>query len=122
MARRQKNTTGQEAPPAPAPKGLDSLGLATLAGTIAVLVISFSNMRSIDRLAGDIGRLEDRVGQSAPAPTAAAAAQPAQQPAQTPPRRRGPDPDRVYEIKTAGAPAKGPASAPVVIAEFSDFQ
>ena len=118
MARRQRNSTSSEAPPPPAAKGFDSLGLATLAGTIAVLVISFSNMRAIDRLAGDVGQLERKLDRVAQAP----AAQPTQQPAQTPPRRRGPDPDRVYEIRMANAPAKGPANAPVVIAEFSDFQ
>jgi hypothetical protein len=37
-------------------------------------------------------------------------------------RARGPDPGRRYEINTAGAPVKGPPGAPVVIAEFSDFQ
>ncbi len=37
-------------------------------------------------------------------------------------RRSGPDPARVYTVKTEEAPAKGPASAPVTIAEFSDFQ
>lgn len=36
--------------------------------------------------------------------------------------RRGPDPNRVYTIKTDGAPVKGPLTAPVTIAEFSDFQ
>ncbi len=36
--------------------------------------------------------------------------------------RRGPDPDKRYTIKTAGAPAKGPASAKVKLVEFSDFQ
>ena len=122
MARRQKNTPTSEPPP-PAPRGIDTLGLATLAGIIAVLVISFANMQAIGRLAGDVGQLEnriDRVGDRvAQAPTPA---QPAQQPAQQPPRRRGPDPQQVYEIKTASAPARGPARAPVVIAEFSDFQ
>jgi hypothetical protein len=34
----------------------------------------------------------------------------------------GPDPNRVYAIKTDGAPFKGPAAAPITIAEFSDFQ
>ena len=36
--------------------------------------------------------------------------------------QRGPDPNRVYTVRTDGSPAKGPATAPVVIAEFSDFQ
>jgi hypothetical protein len=37
-------------------------------------------------------------------------------------RKSGPDPARVYTVKTEEAPAKGPAGAPVTIAEFSDFQ
>jgi hypothetical protein len=36
--------------------------------------------------------------------------------------QRGPDPNRAYPIRTDGSPAKGPATAPIVIAEFSDFQ
>src|SRR5204862_1044705 len=32
------------------------------------------------------------------------------------------DPNRVYAVKTSDAPVRGPASAPVTIAEFSDFQ
>lgn len=34
----------------------------------------------------------------------------------------GPDPNRVYAVKTDGAPFKGPAAAAITIAEFSDFQ
>jgi len=37
-------------------------------------------------------------------------------------RPSGPDPNRVYTVKYDGAPSKGPAAAPVTIAEFSDFQ
>lgn len=119
MSKSQRNQRSEASPP-PAGRGLDPMSLATLAGTIAILVISFSNMRSIDRLASDVGQLEselDRVGDRA----AQAPAQP--QPAQdTPPRQRRPDPDKIHDIKTANAPARGPATAPVVIAEFSDFQ
>ena len=61
-----------------------------------------------------LGQLDNRVAQianrpAAPAPRAAAAP-------------GGLDPNRVYAIKTAGMPFKGPEKAPVTIAEFSDFQ
>lgn len=36
--------------------------------------------------------------------------------------QRGPDPNKVYPVKVEGAPFEGPKNAPVVIAEFSDFQ
>jgi hypothetical protein len=92
------------------------MALATLGGVIAVLAISVSNWRELDRIEGTIGtrlgQIETRLGQVADKVGQAPAARQA----------RGPDPARVYSINAAGAPAKGPASAPVTIAEFSDFQ
>jgi protein-disulfide isomerase len=39
-----------------------------------------------------------------------------------PPPQQGPDPNKVYSVKVDGAPSKGNATAPIVIAEFSDYQ
>jgi hypothetical protein len=100
------------APAAPS-RGVDPLGLATLIGVVAVLVIAFASWRDVDRIDRSLGdrldRLEARIeqmGGRAPAPAA----------------QRGPDPSRVYTIRTDGQPYRGRASAPVTIAEFSDFQ
>jgi hypothetical protein len=92
--------------------------LATLAGILALVTISFLIWRSIDRiqtgLDSRLGQIEKRLVDVAGKMETAAA--------RTPPVRRGPDPNRVYTINTAGAPVKGPAGAPITIAEFSDFQ
>ena len=100
----------------PERRGADPLGLVTLIGVVALLMIAFANWRDVARidqsLGERLGKLEARLDQvatrmeRAPAPAA----------------QRGPDPNRVYTIQTASAPARGPAGAPVTIAEFSDFQ
>ena len=36
--------------------------------------------------------------------------------------RRGPDPNKVYQVAIAGSATKGPASAKIAVVEFSDFQ
>ena len=99
-------------PPTPPPPGMrvDPLAVATLVGVVAVLVISFASWRDVSRLDDRVRGLEERMGRvgSAAAPSRAV------------PRR--PDPDRVYAVDTEGSPSRGKASAPVTIAEFSDFQ
>ena len=42
--------------------------------------------------------------------------------AAAPARKRGPDPNKKYEVKTAGRPTKGALQAKVEIIEFSDFE
>ena len=111
MARREGNAQRQQNFPAPVPPspGRDGVGLATLGGVVVLLMISFANWRDFNRLSNRLDTLETKIGQVTNRP----------QPA---PVRQGPDPNRVYSIKTADAPALGSAGAVVTIAEFSDFQ
>ena len=70
-------------------------------------------MDRIDRSLGErLGKLETRLDQVATGMERA--------PAQA--AQRGPDPNRVYTIQTGERARPGQASAPVTIAEFSDFQ
>jgi len=104
----REDGSAQSGDPPPG-RGVDPLSLATFIGVVAVLVISFASWRDVSRLDRRLGELEARVGQVAP-------------PAPAPAVPRGPDPGQVYAVNTEGAPARGKASAPVTIAEFSDFQ
>jgi len=87
---------------------------ATLAGVAVLILLGYMNWqetREVQKSLNDrLGQMETRLADLAKAGPAAA------------PARRGPDPDRVYTVKTDGAPIKGPAGAPVTIAELSDFQ
>lgn len=120
MTRQKNSERGTDRAPAPQGRsGMDPMALATLAGVVVILMISFSNLRAIDRIQSGfdsrLGQIETRISQIGTVAAPAAAPPPQQRPT-------GPDPEKVYPIKLAGAPTKGPARAAVTIAEFSDFQ
>lgn len=69
---------------------------------------------SIDRGTAELAELRGSL-------ESAVAAQPAAKPS-APSRSRRPDPDRVYQVAVGNAPFKGPASAPITVVEWADFQ
>jgi protein-disulfide isomerase len=90
---------------------------ATLVGIALLVVLGYVNWDQTRRirtgLDARLGEIETRLTQiSAKVDQRAPAAQ----------ARRGPDPNRVYNVKIGNAPFKGPKDAPITIVEFSDFQ
>ena len=101
-----------ERPPFPSPRLTSVVALGGVGALVVLGFLSWTEIRQIRQgLDGRLGQIDSqlekvasRLGPAAPA------------------AQRGPDPNRVYTVKTDGAPARGPAGAPVTIAEFSDFQ
>ncbi len=93
---------------------------ATAAAVTAVVALAAFNLWSLSKIrneSAERARSEDaRIAKLEARLDAMAKAQPAAQP------NRGPDPNRVYTVRTESAPHRGALGAPVVIAEFSDFQ
>jgi hypothetical protein len=94
------------------------VGVAVIVG--AVLVANALNRvtTQVNSTAAGLQEIKTALAEAKTALQATAGAQPARQP----PRRRGPDPEKVYTVNTKGAPLKGPQTAKIKIIEFSDFQ
>jgi hypothetical protein len=99
-----------------------TIGIATLIGVGVLVLMNVKTMTDTTTFKQSIGQVNERIdgvnnrivalGTEMKNSLAKAGA----------PQQRGPDPNKVYPIKTQGAPAEGPENAPIVIAEFSDFQ
>ena len=119
MAKRGRNEGRLIEQPARRPVtrgGPEPTALVTLGGMVLLLVVSFMNWRSIEGIEGRLEARLDQIDSRIAKVSEKVGKAPTQQ------ARRGPDPNKVYKVKAANSPSKGPASAPVVIAEFSDFQ
>jgi protein-disulfide isomerase len=89
-------------------KSFDLSSFAIFVGVLVILGVSFVTMLRLNRLTERVNTLEaELAGRSAPARARTA---------------EGPDPTVVHKVETAGAPSKGPETAPVTIVEFSEFE
>ena len=122
MSRRERKniekSVGREEPPTKRSAFLspEMMRGATLAGVAVLIFLNFMNWEQTRRVQRSLSQFETNLTQLS-AKVDQAAARPAAAPA-----KQGPDPSRVYMVKTDGAPFKGPQNAPITIAEFSEFQ
>lgn len=125
MANRQRDSRDDRGQPASAGSDSSMAGIVRVATLIGVGILVAMNAKmltdtgsfrqSVTQLNDRIDSVNNRIvalGTEMRSSLAKVAA----------PQRAGPDPNKVYTVKMDGAPSEGPANAPIVIAEFSDFQ
>ena len=92
------------------------LPLVLAVGALLMAFVAWTDTRKVkDDVARRLSEVDQRVTGLQTQIANAAKARPPQQ-------QQGPDPNRAYAVKTDGSPFKGNPSAPIVIAEFSDYQ
>jgi hypothetical protein len=101
----------------PSPASSRWMGLAIVGGLAALILFGYLTLLEMRGIHGVLNTRLDQIDTRL-----AQLSTKIEQAGTRPVERSGPDPNRVYAIKTDGAPFKGPAAAPITIAEFSDFQ
>ncbi len=93
--------------------------MASIVIGLAVVTASLILKSAVDegavQLAATVGQMQELSAKIAAAPSAPQAAA-------RPSRPGRPDPSKKYDVDIGSSPARGPASAPVKIVEWSDFQ
>jgi len=89
---------------------------ATLAGVVVLIFLGYMNWAQTRQINKSLNDFDARLTQLA------AKVDQGVNKAAPPARQQGPDPNRVYTVKTDGAPFKGPKNASITIVEFSEFQ
>jgi hypothetical protein len=112
------NDAERQEPPSKVRPAPDRIAIAILFGLVVLITISALNLYETHRQRNEFIDRMTQVLNAVNARVAGNSGNPSNQP--TPPP--GPDPDKVYTVRTQGAPAQGPKEAPIKIAEFSDFQ
>jgi len=120
MGKRSRERRESESTPAAAGGGGGAGGMSWLPVVLATgaLVMGFVAWTDTKKIKDDLARRMSDVDQR----VAALQKQVASAAKATPPPQQGPDPNKVYSVKLEGSPFKGNATAPIVIAEFSDYQ
>jgi len=95
-------------------RGGGALNWLPIVLAVGALGLGFLAWTDAKKVKDDTAKLDQRLAQLQTQVANAAKAKPAPQ--------QGPDPNKVYTVKTEGAPTRGNPTAPIVIAEFSDYQ
>jgi len=111
--RERRSEPGDE-PAAGGGGGLNWLPIVLAVGALGLGFVAWSDAKQVkDDTTKRLVDIDTRLAALQTQVANAAKAKPAQQ---------GPDPNKVYTVKLDGAPTEGNPTAPIVIAEFSDYQ